>query len=111
MTKDSVCVRAVETMWSSVGGRPRREQARCPSVPGFGRPGRLTRVQGLNSNLNLNGDASPRVRPRVGEWAPADVPTTRRKRHQRVWTIVVATLALTVVVAFGTFAYFQLRGF
>lgn len=85
-------------------------QPRPTGVPGFG-PGTLTRVEGLNSNLNLNGDASPRVRPRVGEWAPADVPTTRRKRHQRVWTIVVAVLVLTVVVGFGTFAYFQLRGF
>ncbi|MFT3877963.1 MAG: hypothetical protein QM708_16310 [Propioniciclava sp.] len=73
--------------------------------------GTLAGVEGLNTNLNLNGDASPRVRPRVGEWAPADVPSTRSKRHQRVWTIVATTAIVIVVVAFGTFAYFTLRGF
>ena len=88
---------------------PRASPAR--GRPTIRAPGTLTRVEGLNSNLNLNGDASPRVRPRVGEWRPADVPTTRSKRHLRVWTIVAATAVLTVLVAFGTFAYFQLRGF
>lgn len=68
-------------------------------------------VEALNTNLDLNGDSSPRVRPRVGEWAPADVPTTRSKRHQRWWTIAVATLVLVAVVAFGHVAYLALRGY
>lgn len=71
----------------------------------------LGTVEGLNTDLDLNGSASPRVRPRVGEWAPADVPSTRSKRRQRWWTITVATIALVAVVAFGYFAYLTLRGY
>lgn len=68
-------------------------------------------MEGLNTDLDLNGAASPRVKPLVGEWAPADVPTTRRKRHQRWWTIAAAVVAITAVVAFGYLAYRVLRGY
>ncbi|HHU39498.1 MAG TPA: hypothetical protein GXZ45_09500 [Propionibacterium sp.] len=68
-------------------------------------------MEGLNTDLDLNGSASPRVRPRVGEWAPADVPSTRQKRNQRWWTLVAATAVLVAVVAFGYFAYLMLRGY
>lgn len=68
-------------------------------------------MDGLNSNLDLNGSVTPRVRPRVGEWAPADVPSTGQKRRQRWWTILAAVAVLAVVLAVGTFAYFQLRGY
>ena len=71
----------------------------------------LAGVEGLNTNLDLNGAASPRVRPRVGEWAPADVPSTRQKRQQRWWTIAVAMIVLVAVVAFGYVAYLALRGY
>ena len=80
-----------------------------------GAPHRETRtlgaVEGLNTDLDLNGSASPRVRPRVGEWVPADVPTTRSKRNQRWWTITVLSVVLVAVVAFGFFAYMMLRGY
>ena len=68
-------------------------------------------MEGLNTDLDLNGASSPRVKPRVGEWAPAGVPSTRSKRHQRWWTITVATIVLIAVVAFGYFAYRMLRGY
>lgn len=73
--------------------------------------GTLAGVEGLNSNLDLNGQVSPRVKPRVGEWAPADVPTTRRKQWQRWLAILAAVAVLAAVVGFGYFAYLQLRGF
>lgn len=100
-------VRAVVAMRCSVGER---------AVPAHtGPPHRETRtlgdVEGLNTDLDLNGSASPRVRPRVGEWAPADVPSTRQKRNQRWWTLVAATAVLVAVVAFGYFAYLMLRGY
>lgn len=96
--------------------RPRRDvpQDNVRIVPPSGRhvaDSRLARVEGLNSNLDLNGSVTPRVRPRVGEWAPADVPTTGHKRRQRWWTILAAVGVLVVVLAVGTFAYFQLRGY
>nr|WP_269779131.1 hypothetical protein [Propioniciclava soli] len=65
----------------------------------------------MNSNLNLNGRVSPRAMPRIGDWGPADVPTTRQKKRQRWWAILVAVLVLAAVVAFGYYAYLQLRGF
>lgn len=71
----------------------------------------LAGVEGLNTDLDLNGASSPRVRPRVGEWAPADVPSTRAKRNQRWWTITVSTLVLAAVIGFGYFAYLMLRGY
>ena len=45
--------------------------------------------EGLNSDLNLNVGAPPRVRPQMGEWGPLDVPPTRKKRRMRWWTILV----------------------
>ena len=89
---DSAWVRAVVSMGGSVARR-------------------LGLVEGLNTDLDLNGSVSPRVKPRVGEWAPADVPSTRQKRNQRWWTITVAVLILVAVVAFGYVAYRALRGY
>lgn len=68
-------------------------------------------MEGLNTNLDLNGSVSPRVKPRVGEWAPAEVPSTRQKRNQRWLAITVATIVLIALVAFGYFAYRMLRGY
>lgn len=56
-------------------------------------------MEGLNSNLDLNGDAAPRAIPAQGEWGPAEVPSTRSKRRFR-WLILVY-LALAVCVVTG----------
>ncbi len=58
-------------------------------------------MDGLNSNLNLNGDASPGVIPALGEWAPKDVPSTRAKKRLRWKVIALFVVALAAVVAFG----------
>ncbi len=57
-------------------------------------------MDGLNSNLNLNGPVSPRVMPGLGEWGPVGVPTTRAKKRQR-WVVIglVVLLFAVVVVA------------
>mgnify|MGYP000847622520 CR=1 FL=1 len=68
-------------------------------------------MEGLTSNLNLNGPVSPRVMPRVGEWAPTDVPSTRQKKRQRWWAILAAVVALAAVVGFGYFAWRTLMGY
>lgn len=59
-------------------------------------------MEGLNSNLNLNGPVSPRVMPQIGEWGPAGVPSTRSKKRQR-WIVVgllVLVLACVVTLEF-----------
>lgn len=68
-------------------------------------------MDGLNSNLNLDGASSPRVRPRVSELGPREVPTTAQKRRQRWLTIAVLVLVLAALIGFGTFAWLQLRGY
>lgn len=107
MNDGSAWVRAIVAMGATLRGT-------TPPAH-LGAPHRETRtlgaVEGLNTDLDLNGAASPRVKPRVGEWAPADVPSTRAKRNQRWWTITVATIALVAVVAFGYVAYRMLRGY
>ena len=68
-------------------------------------------MEGLNSDLDLNGDVSPRVMPVVGEWGPVGVPSTRSKQRQWKLVILAAVVAGLVVSACGYFAYLQLRGF
>lgn len=68
-------------------------------------------MEGLNSDLDLNGDVSPRVKPIVGEWGPIGVPTTRQKKRQWKWTILAVVGVVAVVTAFGYYAYLTLRGF
>ena len=64
----------------------------------------------LHSDLDLNAATSPRVRPRVGEWGPPEVPTTGQKRRQRWLATLVFVAAVLAITAFGFFAYLQLRG-
>lgn len=68
-------------------------------------------MDGLNSNLNLNGQVTPRVRPAMSAYGPLGVPTTRKKKRARWWTIALAVVVVAAVSAFGYYAYLQLRGF
>ncbi|WP_091968255.1 hypothetical protein [Propionibacterium cyclohexanicum] len=49
------------------------------------------------SNLDLDGGAPVRARPRLGEWGPELVATTRRKKRLRVWAAAVFVLAASLV--------------
>ena len=44
------------------------------------------------TDLNLNGKNPMRAQPRVGDWGPEKVPTTRFKKWQRVLVPVIAVL-------------------
>jgi hypothetical protein len=65
--------------------------------------------EGLNSNLNLNEGAPPRVRPAMGEWGPVDVPSTRVKRRHRWFAIGAIVVVLAVVVTYGYFMWDALK--
>lgn len=62
------------------------------------------------SDPDLHGDSPERVRPRLGEWGPALVPSTRRKRRQRVLVTVSFLVALVVLVATWWFFYGTMTG-
>jgi hypothetical protein len=65
--------------------------------------------EGLNSDLNLNVGAPPRVRPQMGEWGPVDVLPTRKKRRMRWWTILAVVLVTAAVVGYGYWIYTIIR--
>ncbi|MES6675076.1 hypothetical protein U6U79_02890 [Cutibacterium acnes] len=62
---------------------------------------------GFFTNLNLDGQTPVRTRPRVGEeqWAPAAVPTTKRKKDQRVLAPIAFSVALAVLVGVGYYFF------
>ena len=53
------------------------------------------------SNLNLNGSTPPRVQPRIGEWGPAKVPTTRAKKRMRIWVSMALFGAMLAIFLLG----------
>ncbi len=65
--------------------------------------------EGLNSNLNLNEGAPPRVRPVMGEWGPPDVPNTRSKKRGRWCAIGALVVGLAVLLGYGYWMWTLLR--
>lgn len=66
-------------------------------------------MDGLNSNLNLNAGAPPRVQPRLGEWGPREVPSTRRKKRMRWWTVLALLGIIALLFGYGYYVYLQIR--
>ncbi|MGK2308593.1 hypothetical protein [Cutibacterium sp. V947] len=62
---------------------------------------------GFFTNLNLDGQTPKRTRPRVGEerWAPTAVPTTKRKKVQRVLAPIAFVVALAMLVGVGYYFF------
>ena len=62
---------------------------------------------GFFTNLDLDGQTPERTRPRVGEkqWAPTGVPTTKRKKVQRVLAPIAFVVALAVLVGVGYYFF------
>ena len=67
-------------------------------------------VEGLNSNLNLNAGAPPRVQPRLGEWGPLRVPATRAKKRMRWWVSLAFVGAIAGLVLYGWWVNTMLNG-
>lgn len=62
------------------------------------------------SNLNLGGKAPLRAQPKVGEWGPERVITTRAKKWQRVLVPVVSVLLAVGLFFLGRMFYLTLTG-
>jgi hypothetical protein len=62
------------------------------------------------SNLNLNGSTPPRVQPRIGEWGPARVPSTRQKKRMRIWVGLVLLGVMIAIFLLGWYVYHAMTG-
>lgn len=71
---------------------------------------RLHGVEGLNSNLNLNAGAPPRVWPKLGDWGPAEVPSTRQKKRLRWWVSLGFVAIAAVLFAYGWYVFTMMNG-
>lgn len=66
-------------------------------------------MEGLNSKLNLNAGAPPRVWPRLGEWGPAEVPSTRQKKRMRWWVGLGFVGASVVLFLYGWYIFTMMQ--
>lgn len=57
------------------------------------------------TDLNLNGKNPMRAQPRVGDWGPEKVPSTRLKKWQRVLVPIIAVLLAVAVFFLGRMFY------
>ena len=62
------------------------------------------------SNLNLNGNTPPRVQPKVGDWGPDNVPTTKQKKRMRIWVGLVLLGTMLAIFLFGWYVYHAMTG-
>lgn len=62
------------------------------------------------SDPDLHGRTPDRVRPRLGEWGPSMVPSTRAKRRQRVLVSIGFVVALTVLSVTWWLFYLAMTG-
>ena len=62
------------------------------------------------SNLNLNGATPPRVQPKIGEWGPVKVPSTKQKKRMRIWVGLVLLAAMIAIFLLGWYVYHAMTG-
>ncbi len=62
------------------------------------------------SNLNLNGLTPPRVQPRLGEWGPEMLPSTKQKKRMRIWVGLVLLGTMIAIFGLGWYVYHALTG-
>ena len=67
-------------------------------------------VPKIFSDPDLHGDAPARVRPRLGEWGPTMVRSTRSKRRQRVLVTLGFVVALVALVVAWWIFYRMMTG-
>lgn len=73
----------------------------------------MTRLAGMRkifSDLNLNGEVPVRVMPRLGEWQPVRVPTTKQKKMLRVKVGIAFAALVTALFVLGNYFYTILMG-
>lgn len=66
--------------------------------------------QKVFTDLNLNGTSPARVQPRIGEWGPAGVPSTRQKKWMRLWVSLAFIGIVTALFLWGWWVWKQMGG-
>ncbi|MBA3529368.1 MAG: hypothetical protein H0T91_08695 [Propionibacteriaceae bacterium] len=62
------------------------------------------------SNLNLHGATPPRVQPRLGDWGPEQVPSTKSKKRMRIWASLALFAAMLAIFLLGWYVYHLMTG-
>lgn len=57
------------------------------------------------TDLNLHGNTPLRVQPGLGEWGPAEVASTRKKKHARILWILAFIAIIAALFFLGHYAY------
>ncbi len=70
----------------------------------------MAAVPKIFSNLNLNGATPPRVQPKIGEWGPDQVPSTKQKRRMRIWVGLALLGTMIAIFLLGWYVYHAMTG-
>ncbi len=62
------------------------------------------------TDLDLNGSVPVRAQPRIGEWGPVGVPSTRYKKIWRILVSVAFVVAATGLFGLGYYVFTVLNG-
>jgi hypothetical protein len=62
------------------------------------------------TDLDLNAHVPARAQPRIGEWGPIRVPSTRAKKWARVWVSLVFLVATSALFGLGYWVFTKLNG-
>lgn len=62
------------------------------------------------TDLDLNGQVPARAQPRIGEWGPLKVPSTRFKKWARVWASLAFIAAAGALFGLGYWVFKALSG-
>lgn len=57
------------------------------------------------TDLNLNGRTPARTQPKIGEWGPHGVPSTRFKRWFRLWASLCFLAATGALFGLGYYVW------
>ena len=62
------------------------------------------------TDLDLNAHVPARAQPRIGEWGPIKVPSTRAKKWARGWVGLAALVVTSVLFGLGFWVFTKLNG-
>ncbi len=62
------------------------------------------------TDLDLHGSTPARAQPKIGDWGPAAVPTTRSKKWMRLWVSLAFVVAAAALFGLGYYVFTAING-